>query len=638
MTKKPSFSPYFITQFLGAFNDNVFKNAIVILFTFQSVSVFGISSTGLVAMAGGIFILPYFLFSACFGEISERNPKNRVIKWAKFLEILIMIAGSYTLISKQYELTLLTLFLMGTQSTLYGPVKYGILQELTLGEGKTFEENLTKNTSLVTGSSFVAILTGTILGGYLGNADYLDILAIVLVSISLIGFLASLFVNQSNSKFVQNGFLKKEKQEYETINVITSTIQILKEVKNKPEVWKLLVGISWFWLFGASLLSFIPTLANEYLHGDENVATLFLAIFTLFMGIGSLLTEKFTFKNFTLGIPAPYLMVLGIVTSIFGVLLYFSSVHYFVSDPIGILEFWALDNSFLIIALLAAISFLGGPYVVSQMTILQLKSPKKSVSKYIGANNILNALFMVVSSIAIIVLSGLGLAIPDLFLILGILSSIFSIIVYRWYMLDSIALSIKTITSIFYRPEIEGEQNFPKNGPYIVLSNHLSFVDWLFIMRISPTPVKFIIDRNYYEPPLIKFWMTQAELIPIATRRDNEEVYKKAFEGIERELNKNSTLGIFPEGTITHTGEMRRFQPGINKILSMRSIPVVPVTLHDLYGSIFARSGNGVLKKLPGGLRPRIRVTIHPSISGSDFDLKKCEELMRDCYEKGRKN
>lgn len=607
----------FVTQFLGAFNDNVLKNAVVIYFTYQAVSVLGFESTGLVAFAGGIYILPMFLFSAFFGELTDFISKSKMIKYSKLLEVFCMFLAAYSLYTRNHEFTIIVLFLMGSQSAIFGPVKYGVLPEITEDP-----ETLLKRTSFFSGSTFLSILLGTILGGFLGNEESINILIFVLLLVAIGGYISSLFFSP-----LAPGTTKFEGR------VFGSTKKILKEVKSQKSLWNLLIGISYFWFFGAGILALIPSLAKDYLNGSEEVATLFLAVFTLFMGLGSVLTKKLSFKKFKMGIPAPYMLLIGVFTVVLSIIL-FSTQSNPDSDQIQITQFLNIDNSILILVFLSLMSFFGAPYIVAQIAQLQETAPKEKVSLYIGANNIINALFIVASSVLIMIFGALGVSVPGMFLILGLMNIIFSIHLYRLYMPDSIALAIKSITSLFYRVKIHGEENFPKNGPYIIVSNHLSFVDWLFVMLIAPHPVRFVIDKLYYDHPILNFWLKQASLVPIARRKESEETYHKAFDEIENALNANHIIGLFPEGHITHSGEMRRFQPGINKILNVKKVPIVPITLHDLYGSFFSRSGKGVFKKFPNFTRPIINVSVHKVIDGENFNLKECESIVREAYEK----
>ncbi len=613
---KRKFLPLLITQFLGAFNDNIFKNALAILITYKNIELLGLDTASLVALCGGIFILPYFFLSAISGQISEHFQKAKIIKYAKFLEVLIMAMASIGFYLDNYVLLLISLFLMGAQSSFFGPVKYGILIDLV----KTCE--LVAANALVTSTTFFAILIGTIFGGTLASFDsYLFPITITLLGISSLGLLSSLF--QTNVTVHQDA----KKIDY---NIFRTTKNLLKQTYNNKVIFRALMGISWFWFFGAALLSLIPIIAKDNLHGTESVATFFLGIFTLGMGAGSLIAEKLSRGKEEMGIPAPVSFLMAIALFCLVYLIGYYENSYQDLHLIGLLDFLKRDFSLWISINFFLVCFLGGLYIISFMCFIQLYSKTGEVSLNIAGNNIWNSLFMVGAAVFIMLLRSIDIEIENILLIVAFLQLAVSYILYYIYIEESLRFVMSSFAKLMYRVEVRGKEKLPLQGPYIIVSNHVSYVDWLLLMSISPKPVRFIIDYAYYYLKPLNFWFKQAKLIPIAKRSEDEKILNNAFVLIKKFLDTGHILGLFPEGTLTRDGKIRRFQPGLNRILSNSPVPIYPICIDGLWGSFFSREGRGAFKKFPKEFRPKIRITIGDKIEPENYNLFKLEEIVKE--------
>lgn len=331
-----------------------------------------------------------------------------------------------------------------------------------------------------------------------------------------------------------------------------------------------------------------------------------------------------------MGLPAPATILMAFAMIATSITFYFISQTQYIT-PRGLIEFLSDPLSICSSICLLFVSFLGGLYIIPHMTRLQELAPKGHTASVISANNILNAIFMVASAVMIMGLSILGLDDLSLFLVLATLNLIVSFVLYSIYM----ELSVQQvfgyfITASMYRLKIKDNGiQIPENEPLIIMSNHQSFVDWLVLMRISPRPIRFIIDHAYYYHWFLNFWLKMARLIPIAPRKESMEVYEKAFDIIERDLNNNAILGLFPEGALTKDGNLRAFQPGINKILGKRPTKVVAVKLSGLWPSFFSHSGKGPISG-PISFRPEIQVEYLACFNENEFDLKKAQSLYKN--------
>ncbi|MFT6071086.1 MAG: 1-acyl-sn-glycerol-3-phosphate acyltransferase [Bacteriovoracaceae bacterium] len=580
----------------------------VILIAYQGVSLWGLDAAMLVPAAGGIFILPFFLFSATAGQIADKYEKATVIKVTKITEFLIMCVASLGFYLENFQMLFFVLFCMGTQSAFFGPLKYGIIPALVK------DKELVLANAFVSTGTFIAILVGTIMGGSIPLENFVFPIAIGLTFFSGLGILTSQFINKV-------GVIYPEiKVDY---TFFRPTWEILKITARDTKIFKTVLGISWFWFMGAAILSILPTLSKDVLGGDKTVATLFLALFTIGMGVGSFIVAKISDKKVEIGV----VPTAGVLMGIFLIDLYFMPKGYIKPDElVGLSEFFTQPAAFRAVFDLFMISVFGGMYTVPQMTYVQEISDPGVLARTIAGNNIWNALFMVTASVVVMLLVPKG--IPFVCLVLGILHILVSYIVYWFYSEHAVRFWMKIFTKLFYKVEVVGEENVPK-GTFILACNHISFVDWVILMGTFKEPIRFVIDYNFYYLPTGPFWFSQAKLVPIATKKEDPEVLKKAFDKIGDHLREGATLGIFPEGWISRDGKMRKFQPGILKVLKDNPVPVVLVSLDGLWGSIFSYSGGKVVFKMPNIFKRRaIKVTIHPPIKPEDYTSKMAEKIM----------
>jgi hypothetical protein len=417
LLKSRRFLPLFFTQFLGAFNDNVYKNALVILIIFQGTALFGFDSNMLVTLSGGIFILPYFLFSATAGQLADKYEKSSLIRRVKILEITIISIAVMAFYWQDIALLILLLFLMGAQSAFFGPLKYGILPQ------HLQENELIGGNGLIQMGTFLAILLGIILGGVLVAVKPHGTLIVagVVVTLALLGFFASLLIPTATAAApeIKIGW-----------NIVTQTSRTMQYALENRSVFVAIIAISWFWFVGATYLSQFPAYTKDILGSNEHVVTLLLTMFSIGIGLGSIMCEKLSGGRIEIG-----LVPLGAAgITLFSIDVYFASQYFITLQlPAGMMkvhELLDIFGSWRVLLDLLLIGLCGGFYIVPLFAMVQQRSNPHHRARVIAANNILNALFMVGSAIGTLWLLRIGMSIPNIFLWLGIFSAIISLIIF----------------------------------------------------------------------------------------------------------------------------------------------------------------------------------------------------------------
>ncbi|MFT3849272.1 MAG: MFS transporter [Propionivibrio sp.] len=590
LLKTRRFAPFFVTQFLGAFNDNLFKNALIVLLTFHAASWTTLTPEVLTNLAAGIFILPFFIFSATSGQLADKYDKALLARWVKVLEMLIMGVAALGFFLHSLAVLLAALCLLGLHSTLFGPVKYAILpQHLSEGE-------LVGGNALVESGTFVAILVGTLAGGLLaGVGGHPAWVAFAGLVVAGAGFLASWGIPKAPPPAPDLAI---------NLNPLTETWRNIGFARHNRTVFLSILGISWFWLYGALFLAQFPVFAKNVLGGDETLVTLLLAIFTVGIGLGSMLCEKLSGKQVEIGL-VPFG---SIGLTLFGVNLFLASPTAVpAAAPLALSSLLAVPGIWRVLFDLFALGVFGGFFIVPLYVLIQLRSEPAHRARIIAANNILNALFMVVGALAAAGLLGNGMPIPTLFGIAALCNAAVAIYIYSLvpeFMLRFVAWLL--VHSI-YRLDTKGMENVPPDGPAIVVCNHVSFVDPIVISAAVRRPIRFVMDHRIFRMPLIGFVFRHMKAIPIAPAKEDAALMEAAFDEVAKALEDGDLVGIFPEGRITDTGELYPFRPGIQRIVARTPVPVVPMALRGLWGSFFSRKGGPAMSN-PLKLRPFSRV------------------------------
>jgi 1-acyl-sn-glycerol-3-phosphate acyltransferase len=593
------FLPFFLTQFLGAFNDNFYKNALVVLITFQAAQFTTLSPGVLVNVAAGLFILPFFLFSATAGQFADKFEKSRLIRLTKLMEIGIMLLAALAFALSSVNLLLVTLFLMGTQSAIFGPVKYAILPQ-TLDDTELVGGN-----ALVESGTFVAILLGTIVGGLLiavpGGPGWVSA---GVVATAVLGYLASRAIPPVAAADPQ---MKID------WNPVSQTWQMVGYARANRTVFLSILGISWFWFYGAVFLSQFPGYAASVLGGDEKAVTLLLAVFSVGIAVGSLLCERMSGKQVEIGL-VPFG---SIGLTVFGIDLWWASSALEagvamrpLADLLAELRTWRILFDLVMIALC------GGVFIVPLYALVQSRSAPAHRSRIIAANNILNAAFMVVAAVMGAGLLAAGASVPQLFLITALLNAAVALYIYTLVPEFLLRFIVWLLVHTVYRLRVTGIEHVPAEGGAVIVANHVSFVDALIIMAASRRPVRFVMDHRIFRWPILSFVFRTSRAIPIASAKEDPAMTERAFDEVARALEAGELVGIFPEGRITDTGELYPFRPGIARIVARTPVPVVPVALRGLWGSFFSRKdGPAMSRPFCRGAFNRIELVAGPPVA-----------------------
>lgn len=602
LLKQRRFAPFFWTQFLGAGNDNLFKFAFTVLVTYQlQVSWLPAEMAGLVI--GALFILPFLLFSATSGQLADKHDKAALIRLLKLLEVGVMVLAAAGFYLQQVPLLLACIFLMGLQSAVFGPVKYAYLpQHLS-------ERELTGGNGMVEMGTFVAILLGNLAGGLLIAIPETGARWVAWSSIGLavLGWLAALKVPASPS--TDPGLAINW-------NPVTETWRNLKLAHGSRAVFRSILGISWMWFVGAIFLSQFPAFAKDVLHGNEQVASLLLVVFSVGIAIGSLLCETLSRRHVEIGL----VPVGAIGMSVFAIDLYFASrgLGGGVTHALG--GFVAQPGHWRVMADLALLAFSAGIYSVPMYALIQMRSPASHRARIIAANNILNALFMIASAVLGGALLQAGLTIPQVFLAVGLLNVVVG--AYIFFLVPEYLLRFVAFLAsrCIYRFKVRGDEHIPVEGPAILVANHVSFVDAILLMAASPRPIVFIMDHKIFRIPVLGWLFRLARAIPIAPQKDDPATYERAFAEAERVLREGQLLCIFPEGTITRDGTLQEFKGGIMKILETQPVPVVPIALQNLWGSFFSRieEGTAMVRPFRRGMFSRVGLVAGEAVAPAD--------------------
>ena len=608
LIKQRRFAPYFLTQFLGAFNDNVFKNALVILLTFKIVSE---HSNILVNLAAVIFILPFFLFSPLAGQIADKNEKSALIRKIKAIEIGIMIIGVIGLYLNSIPVLLTVLFLMGTQSTFFGPIKYSILPQ------HLKSDELMGGNAMVEGGTFLAILLGTILGGILaGLEQYILPVAVAIIFFSICGFVSSQFIPSAQAE---------QPDLVIDYNPIRSGKSIFKTLAGNKAIFYTVFGISWFWFFGATFLTQLPNFSREYLHGDPYVATVLMAMFSIGIGVGSFISSHLSRGKVEIGLVP--IGALGM--TIFGFYLGVMKLPYSadVNTVTGILTQWVYIKALLTLLLLA---ISGGLFIVPLYAYVQSKTPLEYLSRNIAANNILNAFLMVIAGIFAIVSFKFGNSIQNLFVIVALMNAVVGLFIFTRVPEFTMQMGAWLLMHSLYRIGKHDLDNIPEEGAAILACNHVSFVDPIVIGAVSPRPMRFVMYHTIYKLPIIHHFFKQAGAIPIAPMKEDPELLEKAYDSIAKALERGELVCIFPEGGLTPDGTVQEMKPGIERILERTPVPVIPMAISGLWSTWFSRARGRAMKGWPRNWMKKINVYTGKLIPAGQLDVVQLKNAITD--------
>ncbi len=578
--------PLFITQFLGAFNDNLYKFALTLILVYGGM--IGEDATDLlVNVAAGLLILPFFLFSATAGTLADRYEKSRLIRYVKLGEIVVAVLAAAALYVQNITALLAVVFLLGVQSTFFGPLKFAILPQ------HLHNTELVGGNAMVEMGTLVAILLGTIAGGIIGGASAGEnsggvslFLSVMVVMVAVTGYLSSLGIPRAPSAL--RGSV--------SWNPVTETCGLIRLAAERKAVFQSVLGVSWFWLIGSVYLAQIANLTRLHLAGDSGVVTLILAFFTVSIAVGSLLCEKLSGRRVEIG-----LVPLGAAgISLFGIDSYFAIGQLGIDSSLAVSqlgtgdlrtasEFLAGEGTPRLLIDLGLMGIFAGMFVVPLHANIQSRTPDDRRARVIAANNVLNALFMVAGSgLAIFWLVYLDRSIPALFLFVAIANAAVAGYIFRQVPEFAMRFLVWLLSHSMYRVRHEGLEAIPERGPAVIICNHVSYVDAMLLAGAIRRPIRFVMARSIYELPVLNFVFRTGRTIPITSKRADPDTYEAAFEEIRKALESRHLLCIFPEGHLTYDGEIDEFRSGIERIIAETPVPVVPMALR---GRALQKSG-----------------------------------------------
>jgi 1-acyl-sn-glycerol-3-phosphate acyltransferase len=574
------FGPFFWTQFFGAFNDNFFKNALVLLVGYTATT--KAEGDWLVNLSQGLLVLPFFLFSATAGQIADKLEKSRLIRAIKVSEIVIMMVAAYGFYVGHVNLLLVTLFLMGTQSSLFGPVKYSILPQ------HLEEDELVAGNGLIEMGTFVAILVGTIVSGLvMQNPNYrMVVVSAGLLLLALLGWLSSRRIPEAAAADPQLRI---------SFNPIVETWRTIGYAREERSVWLSVLGISWLWFYGAIFLAQTLGYARYVLGGNQAVVTLLLAAFSVGVAAGSLGCEKLSGDKVEIG-----LVPLGAFgMSLFAVDLFFASPTALAPGTHTVASLLHTSFGWRVVLDLVLMGVFGGLFSVPLYALVQQRSAPEKRSRIIAANNVVNAGFMVAAA-AVAIVALRWLSIPELFLMTAVMNAVVAIYIFSLVPEFMLRFLVWMLMHSMYRLSIKDVDRIPDDGAALLVCNHVTYVDALIISAACRRPIRFVMYYKFFKIPILSFMFRTAKVIPIAGKSEDEEIFNAAFDAVAKALEEGDLVCVFPEGQLTLDGEMNAFRRGSQHILKRTPVPVVPMALRGLWGSFFSRTGRRGLGRMRG--------------------------------------
>lgn len=591
LLKRRRFAPFFATQFLGAFNDNIYKNTLILVLAFTSTNDLPFSSNVLINVAALLFILPFFIFSAIAGQIADKYDKAWLTRRIKLCEIGIMLLAAVAFLTHSMVALFALLFLMGMQSSFFGPVKYSILPQ------HLQETELVGGNALVETGTFVAIILGLVGANLLFN-DHGDftLAALAVVCVAVLGWGVSTFIPIAPAPATDQRI---------NWNAWTQTRVVMRHALRNDSVFHSILGISWFWFLGSAYLTQIPNFTRVFLHGSADVVTLVLCVFSLGIGVGSLLCERLSGHRVELGL-VPF-GALGL--SIFGIDLYFSVPAESEAELLGVAAYLAQAGSIHVLVDLLLIGVFGGLFIVPLFALVQLRTPAAQRAQVIAANNVFNALFMVIAAVlGVVLLELVGLSIPEFFVVLAVMNIVVTLYIFQRVPEFAMRFLIWLLSHTMYRVQHQALDEIPEQGGALLVCNHVSYVDALLLGGACRRPIRFVMYKPIFDIPVLNFIFRTGGAIPITSQHEDKQAYERALDAIAAGLENGDLLCIFPEGKLTADGDMNEFKKGVELIVERTPVPVIPLALRGLWGSFFSHRDGHALSKLPRRFWSRVSI------------------------------
>ena len=580
------FAPLFVTQFLGAFNDNLLKASLGIFVTYRLAEQSGLGASSLVMLAGGLFITPFFLFSGASGTLADRTDKATIARWVKLAEIGIMGLGAWGLWQQSIPLLLAALFGLGTHSTVFGPIKYALLPQ------HLRPDELVAGNALIEAGTFLAILLGTILGG---SVVLFDRGALVVggvgVGCAIAGWITSRQIPPAPASVGPDAPRPR---------LLRDSLDVVQYVTRQSKLLLPALAVSWFWLFGATVVSGLPVLAKDVLFANEQVVTLMLALFAIGVGVGSILAERLLHGE----VSARHVPLGGCVMAFCAVDLYLGSLgRPRATELAGAATFLREPGSWRILADLVGLAAGGGLFTVPLYAILQHESEPSHRARVIAANNIINALAMTVAAVVAAALLARGMTMGELLGLCGV-ATIPVIVITAWIVRRGLMKGVvRLVLRVLYRVEVDGLEHVRAALPHAVIAaNHASFLDGLLLGAFLPGDPIFAVDTH-----IAKRWWAKP-FLSVVTALPVDPTNPLSIRAMIRAVEHGSACIIFPEGRITTTGSLMKVYEGPAVIAERTKAALVPIRIEGVEFTPFSRLA-GKVRRRPF---PKIRLRILP--------------------------
>jgi acyl-[acyl-carrier-protein]-phospholipid O-acyltransferase/long-chain-fatty-acid--[acyl-carrier-protein] ligase len=584
------FWPLFVTQAIGAFNDNAFRYALSILLIYDLGPRLGLDAALLNTVSAGLLILPFFVFSATAGQIADKFDKALLARRIKFIEIFIVALASFSLFTDQVWLQLLTVLLTGVQSAFFGPIKYSILpQHLERHE-------LLGGNGLIEMGTFLSILLGTLFGSFAIQSEMgRHAVSLVMIGLAVIAYMSARLIPAAPPP--------QPALEINP-NIAQETWRMIAIARERHDVFLAILGISWFWFLGVVFLTQIPLFAQSELGANETVASVVIAAFTVAIGLGSIVTNRLLKGE----VSVKYVPVAAILITLFIIDLYFATGDFRTSDastPLGPFDILSRFSGWRILIDLALIAFCAGLFAVPLYAVVQQRSAPQKRARVIAANNIVNAIFMTAATVLSVLLLKVGFSVRGLFLLTGLANALAALVICQLLPQELAAYVARRLFRLFYRVEIRGFENFAKAGrKALIIANHTSFLDGPLISAFLPERCHFAINTHVANRWWVKPAFQLFDLLPI------DPANPMALKTLANSLKRGRKVVIFPEGRITRTGSLMKVYEGPGVIAHLAGARILPIRIDGAQYTLFSlMKGKHRLR-----LFPKITLTFLPPV------------------------
>lgn len=592
--KTRRFLPLFVTQFLSAFNDNAYRFALSIML----LTTFGKDHGGVLnTISAALFILPYFLFSAFAGQLSDKFDKAQVARRVKFIEIFIVALSIFSLYAGSVPLQQVCIFIAGTQAAFFGPIKYAILPQ------HLEKEELLGGNGLIEMGTFVSVLLGTIFGTIaINTVGGKEMVAVTMVAIALFSYWTSRQIPPAPSAQPDMPL---------NWNIFSETWRVISMARQRPEVFQAILGVSWFWLLGVVFVTQIPLFTLSSLNGNETIATVIFALFSVSIGIGSVFCNRLLKGT----VSVRYVPLAALLMSIFMFDLYFAAgAASHINDdgsPLTLTGLFTHVQSLRVLFDLAAVAFCSGLYVVPLFAVMQMRTPYYLRARTIGANNIMNAIFMIIATVVSGVMLNFGMTARGLFLTLGFANLLAALYIIRLLPHDILAAAARLLFRLFYQVEVKGLEHLDAAGrKALIVANHTSLLDAPILSAFLPEKASFAINTQMAKKWWVKPAFSLFELCPM------DPGNPMSLRTLVDALKHGKRVVIFPEGRITVTGSLMKIYEGPGAVAAMARAKIVPLRIDGAQFSPFTRL-KGVY---PRRLFPKITLTFMPPVTSESPD------------------